>query len=107
MKENRGGRRAGVTARVDCQANAFAGQSSSDLSLTVRGVSSGTRTVTLTLDSVEAEANVADNSADGTVRVNEPASTGSSGGGGGGGSLGWPLVWLLAAAAVLGRRRNA
>ena len=32
---------------------------------------------------------------------------GGSSDGGGGGSLGWPLVWLLAGAAVLGRRRNA
>jgi hypothetical protein len=96
-----------AAARVDCQANAFAGQSSSDLSLTVRGVSSGTRTVTFTLGSAETEANAADNSANGTVNVNMPVSSGSSGGGGGGGSLGWPLVWLLAGAAVLGRRRNA
>jgi hypothetical protein len=96
-----------AAARVDCQANAFAGQSNSDFSLTVRGVSSGTRTVTYSLGSAEAEANAADNSANGTVNVNMPVSSGSSGGGGGGGSLGWPLVWLLAGAAVLGRRRNA
>ncbi len=95
-----------MTARVDCQADVFAGQSSSDLSVTVRAVSTGTRTVSLTLGSAEAEANIADNSAEGTVRVNEPTSAGSSDGGGGG-SLGWPLVWLLAGAAVLGRRRNA
>jgi hypothetical protein len=97
-----------TAARVDCQADTFAGQSNSDFSLTVRGVSSGTRSVTLTLGSAEAEPNATDNSANATVSVNEPPSSGSSSdSSGGGGSLGWPLLCLLAGAAAFGRRRNA
>ena len=68
--------------QVDCQAANFAAQSTSTLSVEVRGISNGNKNVTVALASAEAEANPADNSADGSVRVNNPPSDDDEGGGG-------------------------
>jgi uncharacterized repeat protein (TIGR01451 family) len=87
--------------QIDCQAGTFAGQSTSTLSIQVRGISKGDRNVTVALASAEAEANPGDNSVDGNVRVNDPPGSDDEGGGGT-----TPLfLSLLLLASVLRRRR--
>lgn len=81
--------------QVDCTAASFAANSSSMLTVDVRGVSSGSKRITVALASIEAEANPADNSVDGSVRVNEPA--GKEKGGGSTGPLFLCLLLLLSA----------
>jgi hypothetical protein len=90
-----------VTAQqVDCLASDFAAQSNTTLTMDVRGISDGSNNLTVTLASVEAEANPADNSIDGTVRVNSPRSNDE-----GGGATGPIFLWLLVLTTLLRRRR--
>ena len=86
--------------QVDCAASSFAANSSSTLTVDVRGVSSGSKRVTVTLASVEADANPADNTVEGSVRVNEPAGKEK-----GGGSAGPLFLYLLLLLSALVRRR--
>jgi hypothetical protein len=81
--------------QVDCQAGQFDRQSSASLTLNVTGVAEGTKNYTVTLASAEPDADAADNSAQGSVRVRAAATTG--GGDEGGGSMGWLLLAMLAA----------
>jgi hypothetical protein len=86
--------------QVDCQAADFAAQSTSTLSVEVRGISNGNKNVTVALASAEAEANPADNSVDGSVRVNNPPDEDDDGGG----STAPLFLSLLLLTSVLRRR---
>ncbi|MDH3751306.1 MAG: hypothetical protein OEU40_11980, partial [Gammaproteobacteria bacterium] len=87
-----------VTAQqIDCQAANFAAQSSSALNIGVTGVSEGGKRYTVTLSSNEVDTDLANNSVDGTVRVNAPKDEG-------GGAIGPAFLWLLALITVLARR---
>lgn len=91
-----------VTAQqVDCQASNFSAQSSSSLSVDVRGISEGSKSLDITLSSVDAEANPANNSVIALVRVNEPADKDE-----GGGSTAPLFLLMLAMVAVLVRRKS-
>ncbi len=87
-----------TTQQIDCLAASFDAQSSSTLSVGVTGILTGSKSYTVALSSVEAEANPADNSVSGTLRVNSPKSDG-------GGATGPLFLWLLAMLSVLARRR--
>jgi len=87
--------------QVDCQAANFAAQSTSTLSVEVRGISNGNKDVTVTLASAEAEANPANNSVDGSVRVNNPPEDKDEGGG----STAPLFLSLLLLTSALRRRR--
>ncbi len=89
-----------VTAtQVDCLASRFSGQSSAALNLNVTGVATGSKNYTATLASLETDADLADNSADGSVRV-----TNSSQDDEGGGSFGWLFLLFLAGLLIRTRR---
>jgi uncharacterized repeat protein (TIGR01451 family) len=90
--------------QVDCQSNSFVAQSSSTLDLNITGVTAGTRSYTVTLASNEADANMADNSITGTVRVNGPG--GSDDDDSGGGSMGLAFLAFLCCAMLWTRRRS-
>ncbi len=83
---------------IDCQTANFASQSNSTLNIGVTGLTAGARSYTVTLSSNEADADTTNNSANGTVTVNDPNS--------GGGAIGLPFLWLLGWAAFLTRRRT-
>jgi len=87
--------------QVDCVAADFAAQSSATLNIDVRGISGGSKNFTVSLSSIEAEANPGNNSADGSVRVNDPEEDDE-----GGGSTGPMLLFLLTLTALLTRRRQ-
>lgn len=83
--------------QVDCTASAFGMLSSSTLTLTVTGLSAGTHGYTVTLAAADADPNPANNSVDGTIRVNDPADSGDTSGGGGLGLILLLMLGLLAA----------
>ena len=86
-----------VTAQqVDCQAANFAAQSSTTLSISLTGITTGSKNYTVTLASNEADANLANNSATGTIRVNSPKGKDE-----GGGATGPMFLWLLLSIAIL------
>jgi hypothetical protein len=88
-----------VTAQqIDCQANQLNGQSSASLSVGVTGLTTGNKSYTVTLAADETDADRADNSAQGSVRVNSP--NGGSNDDEGGGSFGWLFLLLLAATSM-------
>jgi uncharacterized repeat protein (TIGR01451 family) len=95
--------------QIDCQSGSIAGQSSSTIDLTVTGTTVGTRTYTMTLSATEADANPANNSADGTITVN---AVNASGGGnvgeedGGAAASGPVFLWLLTLGVLLRYRRE-
>jgi hypothetical protein len=92
-----------VTAQqVDCQANQFDGQTSSSLTIGVTGLTTGNKSYTVTLASLEADADTADNSVEGSVRVNSPGGNGNSNDEGGG-SFGWLFLLLLATTSIRAR----
>ena len=84
--------------QIDCVADNFDAQSSSTLSVGVTGISTGSKSYTVTLSSNEADANPGDNSVSGTVRVNSSKDSG-------GGATGPLFLLLLAMLSVLARRR--
>jgi hypothetical protein len=86
-------------SQIDCQGGTFAAQSNTTLSIGVTAVTEGTKTLNITLSSVQAEADPGNNTASATVNVGTPAQAES-----GGGSAG---VWLLTILGLLaiGRRR--
>jgi len=86
-----------TTQQIDCVAANFDAQSSSTLSVGVTGISTGSKSYTVTLSSNEAEANPGDNSVSGTVRVNSSKDSG--------GAAGPMFLFLLAMLSVLARRR--
>lgn len=87
--------------QVDCVAANFAALSTSALSVEVRGISNGNKDVTVTLASAEADANPANNSVDGSVRVNNPPKDDDDGGG----STAPLFLSLLLLTSALRRRR--
>jgi hypothetical protein len=89
-----------VTAQlVDCQAANFASQSNSTLTFGLTGTAAGSRNYTVSLTSNEADANPANNNANGIVTVTDPAAKKS------GGAMGVPFLCLLGLAVFLTRRR--
>jgi hypothetical protein len=90
-----------ASQQIDCQANTFAAQTSSTLSIAATGITAGRRDVTVTLDAAEADANPANNSAIGEVRVVSPQDEKKEGGG-----ATSPLALLLLAAALALRWRR-
>jgi hypothetical protein len=86
--------------QVDCVAANFAAQSNSTLTVGVTGLSAGARNYTVTMDSIEADADPSNNNANGTVTVNDPAQESS------GGALGLPFLCLLGLASFMTRRRR-
>lgn len=89
-----------MSQQVDCQAASFGNQSSATLNFGVTGLTAGNRRYTVTLSSNEADADTANNSLEGTVRVNDPDDEG------GGGAVGLVFVWLLGLALISVRRRT-
>jgi uncharacterized repeat protein (TIGR01451 family) len=86
--------------QIDCQTATFSSQSNSTLNIGVTGLTAGAQGYTVTLSSIEPEADPANNSVNGTVTVNSPA------GDSGGGAIGMPFLWLLGLASFLTRRRT-
>ena len=74
--------------QIDCQAAGFAAQSSSTLSVGVTGMVEGNKNYTVTLSANEADADPANNSVNGTIRVNSPKDEG-------GGATGPMFLWVL------------
>jgi len=66
--------------QIDCVASDFAAQSSATLNIGVTGITAGSKTLGVALSSVEADANPADNSINGSVRVNSPDADEEGGG---------------------------
>lgn len=93
-----------TTQQVDCQATLFDRQSSSSFSLNVTGTAAGNKDYAITLSSTEDDANLADNSYAGKVRVNSPGGSDGQGGGGIGG-LTLAVLAVLAGLAVIRRGR--
>jgi hypothetical protein len=87
--------------QIDCQANTFAAQGSSSLSITATGITAGRRDVTVTLASAEAEAVPGDNTAVAEVQVVTPKEQKDAGGGAVN-----PLLLLLLATAVALRQHR-
>jgi len=87
--------------QVNCQASTFAAQTTSVLTITATGVSSGRKDVTVVLASTEADANPDDNSIVGEVRVVIPDEEKDDSGGATN-----PVVILLALFALLSARRR-
>ncbi|MDH3337735.1 MAG: M12 family metallo-peptidase [Gammaproteobacteria bacterium] len=83
--------------QIDCQTSNFTAQSSATLSMGVTGIASGSKNYTMTLSSNEADANIGDNSATGSVRVRDPKDDG-------GGAAGPMFLWALGLIALLARR---
>jgi len=88
--------------QIDCQAANFAAQSTSTLSVEVRGISNGNKDVTVALASAEADANPSNNSVVGSVRVNNPPREDDEGGG----STAPLFLCLLLMSTALRRRRT-
>ncbi len=93
------------TRQVDCTAGSFPAQSTSTLSIGITGISVGSRSYTVTVASNESDADPTNNSATGSVNVNDPAS--NSGDDEGGGAAGPLLLWLLALQAAFCMRRRS
>jgi uncharacterized repeat protein (TIGR01451 family) len=88
-------------SQVDCAATTFGAQSSSTLTVNVTGSTEGAKTVSVTMSSIEADADPANNSATATVNV------GSVDEDSGGGSFGFAFLLLLGLLAVANRAVGA
>ena len=86
--------------QVDCQAANFASQSNSTLTFGLTGTSAGGRSYTVSMTSIEADLNPANNNANGVVTVTDPNAKKS------GGAMGLPFLCLLSLAVLLRRRRS-
>ena len=86
--------------QVDCQATAFAAQTSATLSIAATGVTAGRRDVTVSLNSSEADANPGNNAALSEVQVVSPKDDKDEGGGA------TDLLNLLMLAAIVAIRRR-
>ena len=82
--------------RIDCQAASLPAGTNSTLTLGITGTAAGTKHYSVTLSSSEADTDPADNTLQGTVKVNSP-DQGSGGGGAG------PLFLLLLALGAFAR----
>ena len=96
--------------QVDCSASTLSGQSQSNLTIGITGVTAGTRGYTITMAANEAEAVPANNTVSGSVNVTSGSGGGGGGGGGGddddgGGAFGLLFLGLLAGAAARRRYR--
>ncbi len=91
-----------LAQQIDCQTANFDAQASSTLNIAVTGVVTGSKRYTMTLSSNEADSDLANNSADGTVRVDAPNSKDK-----GGGTTGPMFLWMLVLMAALARRNRA
>jgi uncharacterized repeat protein (TIGR01451 family) len=87
---------------INCQADSFAAQSTSTLSVGVTGATAGNKSYTAILASSEPDTNLANNSVTGSVRVNSP---GAADEGGGGGSFSLAFLVFLSSAMFWTRRR--
>ncbi len=85
--------------QIDCAATNFASGSNSTLDIGVTGTSAGALSYSVTLASVEADAVMANNSANGMVTVTDPNAKSS------GGAMGVPFLCLLGWLVFLMRRR--
>lgn len=96
--------------QVDCTTDDFAAQSDAALDLTLTGVTNGSANYTVSLSSVEADADTTDNSVTATVQVGPVTAPGGSAtstdGGGGGGSTTPISLLFLAVWAGLGAARR-
>jgi len=90
--------------QVDCQANSFAAQSISSLSINATATSTGLKNVSVSLSSAEADADASNNSASGAVNVVSPQSDEDDGGGGTTNPL---FLLLIALTAVLPKRHRS
>jgi len=89
--------------RIDCTTSLFAAQSTSSLDIEVTGLATGTQTYSATVSSAEDDADPANNSIMGSIRVNEEQTSGG-GDGNGGGAFGGAALILLGLAAAIRRR---
>jgi uncharacterized repeat protein (TIGR01451 family) len=87
------------STRVDCTGANFPALSNTALSLGVTAVTEGSKTISFSMSSTEDEADPANNTANATVNVTEPAPQESSGGGAG--------LWLLPLLGLFALRRRA
>lgn len=98
--------------QVDCSATSLPANAQSTLSISVTGVTAGSRGYTITMTANEADTSPANNSASGSVTVSSNTSSGGGAGGGsddddgGAGTAGVLLVSLLGLAAVRRRSRR-
>ncbi len=89
-----------VTAQqIDCQANSLDAQSNSAFSITATAMSTGTKDVTISLSSAEADANPSNNSASAAVNVVTPQDDD-----GGGGTTNPLFLLVIVLVSLLGRR---
>ena len=89
-----------TSQQVTCQTASFVRDTSSTLTLGMTGTAAGARSYTVTLASTEADTSPANNSANGTVTITDPAARKS------GGAVGLPFLCLLGLAVFLMRRRS-
>ena len=87
-----------TTQQIECLVASFDAQSSSTLNVGVTGISTGSKSYSVTLSSNEEEANPGDNMFSGTLRVNSPKDSG--------GATGPLFLLLLAMFTVLARGRR-
>lgn len=85
--------------QVNCLGATFASQSNATLSLGVTALTNGTKTIDISVSSLEAEANPGDNVASATVNVGTPPQEESGAGGAG--------LWLLSLLGLVAIRRRA
>ena len=85
---------------IDCLPANFPAGTNSTLTVGVTGTLAGSRSYTVSLASTEADANPANNNANGVVTVTDPNAKSS------GGAIGLPFLCLLGLAAFLMRRRS-
>lgn len=84
---------------VDCVTANFASQTNSTLTMGLTGTAAGSRGYTISLASIEPEANPGNNSVNGVVTITDPNAKS-------GGAVGLPFLFLLGLAAFLMRRRS-
>ncbi len=89
-----------TSQQVTCQSASFVRDTNSTLTLGMTGTTAGARIYTVALASTEADTSPANNSANGTVTVTDPAAEKS------GGAIGLPFLCLLGLAVFLIRRRS-
>ena len=85
--------------QVDCVTANFASQTNSTLTMGLTGTAAGSRGYTISLASIEPEANPGNNSVSGVVTITDPNAKS-------GGAMGLPFLFLLGLAAFLMRRRS-
>ena len=87
---------------VTCQTANLAASSTSSLSVGVTGIAAGRQTITVAAAAAEADLQTGNNTANNTLRVNDPEDEDD-----GGGALGLPVLLLLSGMVAARRRRRA